>query len=77
MTWNSFITLKNTWRKENTVCVNVRVGVVELWSHHRAACPTGLRSAKGKFTREEVLYTWLTADSVGGATRLKNSPLLS
>ena len=65
MTGNSFITLENTWREEDTVCFSIKVGAVELWGHHGATCPTGLCSAQVNFTREEVLYTWLMADSVG------------
>ena len=30
MTRNSFITLENTWRKEDMLCFSVKVGVVEL-----------------------------------------------
>ena len=65
MTRNSFITLENTWRKEDMLCFSVKVGVVELWHHHRAACPTGLCSSKVKSPGEKVLYTWFVADSVG------------
>ena len=47
------------------LCFSVKVGVVELWHHRKAACPTGLCSSKVKYPGEKVLYTWFVADSVG------------
>lgn len=64
MTRSSVITLETTWRKGARVCFSVRVGVVELQSHHGAPCPTDLCSAKVKFRRGSPL-PWLMADRVG------------
>lgn len=64
MTRNSFTTLEITWTKEGVVCLSVRIGVGELWSHRGAAGsrrPPQHRSS----SREEVLSTWLMAGSVG------------
>lgn len=61
MSRNSSITPENTRRKENSLlqCHGWCGVTVEM------VCPTGLRSAKVKLKREEVLSAGLTADSVG------------
>lgn len=71
MTRNSSITPGNTRRMENSLLqchgwCGVTVGLV---------CPTGLRSAKVKLKREEVLSPGLTAQTAWAvAMHLKNSP---